>query len=341
MSNELETPVVVDETSVEVPATPVEPPEQRYEYQPTDEHGRPIGAKQVIKYRTQDELVAGLTNQSVHQIRKMRDQERKLKLGITDEEIISDEAPRLSETLTFKPKTLSPEDRVRISRDLLDPERFDEASDELFTAKLGVSPVDLTSTISKLQFDNITQKAIAEANAFAAANPQYVICQENAEAITNWLMRHKLAPVRANFQRAFETLRDAGILIEQVPATPNFTTHVEAVTPVPESVVEPVIEAVVEEIPTAPVHPDAPKTQSRVPVALNRSNTEETGAAPASSGSDIVYEVLVDGNKRRFTGLAAVDAMPADEYRRRVMSDPTFTKRVEKLEQEKAARRRR
>ena len=36
------------------------PVEQRYEYQPVDETGRPIGGKQVIKYTTNEELVTKL-----------------------------------------------------------------------------------------------------------------------------------------------------------------------------------------------------------------------------------------------------------------------------------------
>ena len=31
-------------------------PELRYSFQPTDDEGRPLGAKQVIKYKTSEEL---------------------------------------------------------------------------------------------------------------------------------------------------------------------------------------------------------------------------------------------------------------------------------------------
>ena len=339
MNNETEIIPVVDETPVvpvaELPPAPVE---QRYEYQPTDEHGRPIGGRQVIKYFTSDELTNKLAEQNTLLVRKLREETRKNRLGITDQETIAEDAPRFSETVTFKPKSLTEEDRVRISRNLLDPERFDEASEELFTAKLGVSPTELTKTISELQSDRIQARAVAEANAFAQANPTYVSRQENAEAITNWLLKHNLAPVRANFQRAYETLKAANILVENVPTVEELPPPPPAIVPEPPSVEE------IEEIPPTLPAVEQPKPVSRVPVALNRSNTDETGVAPTSSGSDIVYEVVVNaktGEKRRFTGLAAVDAMPADEYRRRVMTDPNFTKKVEKLEQEKAARKRR
>ena len=44
----------------EVAPTPVAPVESRYEYQPTDEQGRPLGGKQVIKYTTQEEFATKL-----------------------------------------------------------------------------------------------------------------------------------------------------------------------------------------------------------------------------------------------------------------------------------------
>ena len=53
-----------------------------------------------------------------------------------------------------------------------------------------------------------------------------------------------------------------------------------------------------------------------------------------------MYEVIDRGVKRRFTGLAAVNAMSADDYKRRVMTDPTFQAKVEKLEKERAERSR-
>jgi hypothetical protein len=55
---------------------------------------------------------------------------------------------------------------------------------------------------------------------------------------------------------------------------------------------------------------------------------------PVELGSDIVYEA----GGRRFTGLAAVNAMPSDEYRKR-LRDPEFTATVEKLEAAAAKKR--
>src|SRR5258708_3663370 len=72
---------VLTEVPIETPAVE----EKTYVYQPTDEQGRPIGGKQVIKYVTQEDLVSKLQEQNVLILRKLRSETRKNRLGITDE----------------------------------------------------------------------------------------------------------------------------------------------------------------------------------------------------------------------------------------------------------------
>lgn len=335
----LETPVGTVETPIV--ETPVELPVQRYEYQPTDDQGRPIGGKQVIKYKTHDELVEQLTNQSVHQIRKMREQERKIRLGISDEEVIGDEAQRQTNLLQIKQKELTPEEKASLAiRMGISPEDFDSTTDELFELKFGAKPSDFAKTISRLEQQVFAQQVNSEAATFQRKNPDYVICQENAEALAAWLGRYDLAPTAANFQRSFNTLKSAGVL---------YLNTVEESTPVDEPVIDtPVveipapIEEPVVEIPVAeePVI-GTPPVVSRVPLSLSRSNSEDGGPLNFAStiGSDIIYDIVKGGQKVRLTGIAAIDAMPADEYRRRVLSDPSFLKKEEALERDRAARR--
>ncbi len=61
----------VIEPAAEVNTPVVEEP-KRYEYQPTDEDGRPVGGKQVILYITQEELVEKIVSVSARRIRLMR-----------------------------------------------------------------------------------------------------------------------------------------------------------------------------------------------------------------------------------------------------------------------------
>lgn len=308
------------------------PVEMRYEYQPTDEQGRPLGAKQVIKYRTIEEFQEKFAEQNTLLIRKLREETRKNRLGQFDPDAIPDDAPKYEEPLTFQPRPLSPEERVRISRDLLDPERFDEAADALLEARMGARPERFGRKLADLEADVLRFRAKAECEAFVAENPKYVKCQENFEAITNWMMRYGLAPVKANFQRAYDKLRTDKVLIETyedvpeptpIALVPEPTPVVEEIPPTPEPIPEP-----------TPIIPPA-----RIPTGLNRNTSDEVGA-PRSVADDIVYEIVVNGHKRRFTGLAAINAMPSEEYKHRVMSDPTFAKKEAQLEREAAERRR-
>ena len=86
----------------DIPAPAAPEPELRYEYQPTDEQGRPLGGKQVILYRTPDELAQKLSEQNTQLVRKLREVTRKQKLGIRDDQVPAD-AARFEEIVEFKP----------------------------------------------------------------------------------------------------------------------------------------------------------------------------------------------------------------------------------------------
>jgi hypothetical protein len=119
------TPIETDPAASETPAeTVIDPPAlnndpppppapevHTYEYQPTDDSGRPIGGRQVIKYTTQDELADKLRDNSILLLRKLREETRKNRLGISDNETIGDEAPRFKSPVVLKPRTLTEEDK--------------------------------------------------------------------------------------------------------------------------------------------------------------------------------------------------------------------------------------
>lgn len=332
----------------EVPATeivtPVEVPvveQKRYEYQPTDEQGRPMGGRQVILYATSEELAAKLTEQNTLLLRKLRAETRKNRLGIVENETIPDDAARYEEELTFEPRSLTGEERYKISRDILDPEKVNDVGSLIVEATLGAKPEKIRKKLTSLDASVTRIQARMECDAFVAANPDYVKCNENFEAITNWMLRYDLAPVKANFQKAYDTLRAAGVLVEtyaDVTPAPEPTpapTPVAVVEPAP--VVEP--EPVVEPTPAPVVETPKPASSTpRIPTGFTRDTSDDVGV-PRSVESDIVYEVVVNGQKKRFTGLAAINAMPADEYKRRVHSDPNFVKKEQALEKEAAERR--
>jgi hypothetical protein len=311
-------------------------PEMRFEYQPTDSNGRPIGGKQVIKYRTQEELNAFWQEQNTLLVRKLREETRKNRLGIHEDEATPD-GPKFRSPTEFKRKQLSTDERQALSRDLLDPDRFDQATDQFFESTIGVKPSQLGDTIRSLQEDNLRFKAQVETDAFLAANPQYFKCMENYEAITSWMVRKNLEPVRENFQAAYNTLAAAGILVEgdapapAVPAAP--VRQPQPVQVDPESFPEPEV---------APTQaPAQGQTETpRLSSGLNRNVASTTGTV-TSAAEAVTYE-LVDprtGTRKILKGQAAINAMPADEFRRRVDRDRNFSKLVDKLEREAAVAR--
>ena len=288
-------------------------PELKYEYQPVDESGRPIGGKQVIKYTTQEELVTKLQEQNILLIRKLREQTKKVRLGIEEKEELSDDVVRFAGFTEFNPRELSDEERYDIARRLADPTTSSQAAQELVEAQVGAPLSKIGETFHTIQQDNLTLRAKIEANAFVADNPQYFRCNENFEALTSWMVRYDLAPVKANFQKAYDTLEAQGLLIKgDAPVVP----------------VVPVQEPLVESVPDRqPLPTDTEIIQRHVPVSLNRGNSSDAGT-PVAAGSEITYVL----NGQTLTGLRAVGAMPSEEYKRRLLTDRNFAKQVEQLE---------
>jgi hypothetical protein len=349
--------IVNNETPViETPVVVLE--EKRYEYQPTDADGRPIGNKQVLKYTTQDELVAKLQEQSILQIRKLRELTKKNRLGIVDSEEIDPTAPRFQAPTQFAPGQLSREDRYKLAQDILDPETFDTAITTVFETVSGFKANELRSTLTELQQDNSNLKAQIEADKFLARNPEYVVVEDNQTAITNWMMRHNLAPVAANFQKAYDTLSAAGVLITSLEVIPD-PVYTPPVAFTPDPVIVPNEAPIEEEIhireelpqenilplePIAPVQtPETPVAAkpvvARVPTGLNKGNSGSGGQSPVNPVDTIVYEyVQRDGNGRQigekkvYTGLRAIDAMPSEEYKRRLFQEKGFAAKVKALQ---------
>jgi hypothetical protein len=299
----------------------VELVEKKYEYQPTDEQGRAIGGKQVIKYTTHEELAAKLQEQNVLLLRKLREQTKKIRLGIEEREDISEDAQKDYSIVEFTPRQLTNEENYALALKLQDPTTASQAAQEIMEAQLGTSFTDLGTTLRNIQTDNLNLRATIESNAFMADNPDYYKCQENGESITSWVSRYNLAPVRANFQRAYETLRAQGLLING-PAQ----VTVQPIVPV----VEPVVLPVVEEIPVVQPNdgPTVQTVQRRVPTGLTREMASDAGTPPKADGSDITY--VVKG--QTYTGQAAINMMPSEEYKRRLLTIKGFGKAVDALE---------
>lgn len=311
--------------------TPVpELPELRYEYQPVDELNRPLGNKQVLKYKTPEELTQKLVEQNTLLIRKLRQETRKNRLGISDDDEIPADAQRYSDPVEFNPRELSADERFQLSRDLLDPEKAIEAQTTLFEASVGVKPDTLRETLKNIQATTYQVMVRQQADAFVADNHEYFPCKENSDAITQWMARYNLAPVRENFQKAYDTLRNQDppiIITRDMVETASRAAQ-------PPAQAQPTQPAQPEQPAQAQQPPAQPPLQApRLPTGFSRADTSPTGTTPPKAG-EIVYEYEVNGQKRTLTGMAALQAMPGDEYGRRIMREPGFLKKVQAVEKE-------
>src|SRR5271170_8083262 len=122
MSETVEEVVPVEapvETPVETPVV-VELPEQRFEWQPTDAEGRPIGSKQVIKFRTEDEKFQKLVEQNNLVIRKMREMNRKTYTGESVEDTVPESAQKIENRKSFASRKLTADEKIQLAKDMQD-----------------------------------------------------------------------------------------------------------------------------------------------------------------------------------------------------------------------------
>lgn len=294
---------------------PVQPQEQRYEYQPEDENGRPMGGRQVILYTTEDELRQKLVKQNVEILRKLREVTRKQKLGITD-----DAVPEGTELAVFdapKPRTLSAEERFQLSQDINDPEKSIDAINTILEASVGYTAEQMRQQFDDARLAKLQNQAFVNYKVFEQSATDFYPNADNAKLLTDWMFSKKLAPTVKNYELAFSTLNGAGLLqpaptVREVTPAPAPAPVVAA--PAPSTEPKPVV-PVVEESRIAPVTPPQQQRQPvRVPSGLNNSTSSDSG--PASVGTSLT--------------IAEFDAMPSDVLKQK-LKDPAFAKMVNEL----------
>jgi hypothetical protein len=319
-------------------------PELRYEYQPKDEAGRPLGRPQVIKYHTQEELIQKLTEQNTEVIRQMRILKRKNIDGVVEQENIPETAPIYIEPVTFKPRELTPEEKYALARDLQDPTKMEAAFAALTTATFGASPEKVREAISTTQQGMTDAQVRDEVKKFMERTPDYFICKENFDTIHNWMVRYNLMPTADNFTLAFTRLTEAGVLLR--PATEVEPPVVEApvvVTEGPDTFVQPVVAPV-----PVVVAEEEPTPFQRINTGLSGMGTSGGGGPlTMQPGGDIVYtrpavveitktgQTIIKSPAITYTGYKALDAMSPEEYRQRFNSEPGFKAKVDQMEKDR------
>ncbi len=313
------------EPAVVAPVVPAVLPELRYEWQPTDETGKPFGGKQVLIYKTQEELLEKFKDQNNNILRQMRKLSRDARLGITPEQDVPTRAKRLPENFgELKPKQLTAEQRFQLTQDLNDPAKFEEAKVMLAEATFGATPDVITDVLNQSQRLLLEQNVVRSFDEFLdRVGDGFNNVEANREVLTTWMVERNLAPTPDNFEIAFA--RTAAL---QIPATVVQPSQAVVAAPAP-------VAASVESEPKTQVPTVSPSritgeeqsvqnARRQTPSGLNERVSSSSGHTPVSD---------------RLLTLAEVDRMSADEYGKRAKMDPTFLATVDKLEKEAVARR--
>jgi hypothetical protein len=309
------------------PVAPAESPEKRYEYFLKDDQGRPMGGKQVIVYRTDEEFRDKLIKNQENAVRQLRKVTREKELGAEIEE--SDDVEKFQKRVEFKPRTLSADENFQLAQKLTNPETAAEARDLLIESAFGATSSVVADTLNEATEFMIQQRAVENYFNFVNSGTDYYDSPANRSTITSWMMKKKYAPTVANFSIAFQRLTQAGLL----EVTPE--VHQENVSKWPPAAVVPPVPAVpVEQGPNPQVPVATPsgltaeqpqaKRHSHVPSGLNPSVASSAGESPVA-GPNVT--------------LADIDKLPADVYKAK-MKDPAFRKLVDQLEEDAAKKRR-
>jgi transposase-like protein len=291
-----------------------------YAYQPVDENGRNLGGKQVFKGTSEREVLDKVAKAHQEIIKLNRELNKKLRLGDFEEDTIPETAVRyIEEEVEFAPKEFTAEERSQIVRDILDPEKFEEASQKLVEHALGTSPEKLRKVLSKVDKGYSKIEAEKEAEMFVKDTPEYYVCRENFETMVNWMWRYKLAPLKINFKLAYDTLKAAGLLLEAPIVREEPVAVVEAAEPV----AVPTVENVVTPVNSQPELEDASRITSDQPSQLKR-NTRVASGLTNNTTSNV--GVTIQSKK---LSIAEIEKMSSEEYKKRLITDPNFSKEVE------------
>jgi hypothetical protein len=171
------------------PATENEKPYSR-SYQPTDEHGAPIGKRTVLgPFATSDELLDAMEQANIAAVRGYH----KLKNAVPT--VVKPDSG-------WKPRQLSVDEEAAAGFKLLDPSKAREGLRTLVDAEFGLTEIQEELKASR----EATSAAIRERTAYQwlAAHPEFYNCSANAKVLEDYLGSNQLAWTMDNLDTAFE-----------------------------------------------------------------------------------------------------------------------------------------
>lgn len=177
------------------------------------------GGVQVFEADTQDELVDKLVEAQRNATAKIRELNRKAKLGrdLETGERATPEAPR-------KVAPMSREELERATREMFDPATAPAALRRMMEAEFEAPIDEVRQSVKKVRALEQAEAEKTEGLAFMNANPEYKPCPQNQAALTDYLAKHGLAFTRRNLQTAFDDLKEDGLLLLETTEKEEPTT---------------------------------------------------------------------------------------------------------------------
>ena len=118
----------------------------------------------------------------------------------------------------IEPKPLSADERMRLSIDLQDPAKADEAVTRLVESKIG--PLDEIARRENERLEREQEeRALAETHKFVAENPDWYPTAKNKTEVFNYIEHNQLAITANNMSIAWDLLKRSGNA-DLKPATP-------------------------------------------------------------------------------------------------------------------------
>jgi hypothetical protein len=291
------------------------------EYQPRDKEGHPIGPKQVFRADTKDELIDLLAAAHANSSANLYETKRAVKLGALIEPDPDEPIP------TFEGTELTADQRLKIAKELQNPETVANALDAWATARFGVPLDAVRATLRNSEINVRVGAARQEVDTFMARHPEYKPTEKNKEILLKWLGKGKppLALTAKNLELALEDLKADQLIelveeppIQEPPPTTKKPTEGEPEPPA-----------------ANPIGNTDTVNNPPTPNSETRTARPSTSSSGLSSRDSTATPVGGTPPKTKEITLMDVNRMNSDQYTK-ALQDPVLGPKIRKLVDEKS-----
>lgn len=187
-----------------------------YRFRTKLEDGTLVGGEQVVRAETQDELMDKAAENYNQLWRHSREEKLKREMAAPAPEGAKTAPP----TFIPKPRPLTAEERMRFTRDIVNPATADEALDLAIEAKLGAKSAEISQSLARNDKNASAIRAAQESTLWAEAHPEVIFSANNRRDLATWIAKHNLEFTVENYDLALQTLAPD---LEQMPTSSEGT----------------------------------------------------------------------------------------------------------------------